>query len=346
VLAFLGGGTAAWAAYSFKTFPAPVAKSTIAELAVANDETYFLAYGNGDTTRSYVGHVSPAGETDVVRDFAPKEVAGLAAAPDGTLSVANSSPSGGTDAVYRFRPGGDLETLPVPRIKDPSIGGGRPLFTSIVACNNREVWLGPGTSGSSDVVKLGINGKARIYRRKGVTPDELACGPKGTVWFTALHAPTKQDRAGYLQIGRISASGKLRLFRLPTTGSGPKPLAGPIVQGAGGGAMWFGSYDRKIVRGRKEQDHNYVGRITPTGHIKLTRVSPKIANPNRNDLACMTVGPDRHIWIGFSGAGIARVGDTGKIEKVPHTGGDCSMVADLRGNLWFGHVNRVARLRP
>jgi hypothetical protein len=342
----VGAAAAAWAAAAFKTFAMPVAGSTITDFAVANSEVYFLAFVTGGATRAYVGHVTPTGETDVVRAFAAGHVTGLAADPDGTLSVAHSDAKGGTDAVYRFQPGGDLASVPVPRIRDPGGGGARPTFTSIVACNDREVWLAPGGTGWADVVKLDLAGKARVYRRKGVTPDRLACGPKGTVWFTALHARTKRDRLGYLQVGRISSSGRLRLFRLPAAGAGPDPVAGPIVLGAGGGGMWFGAYDRKILRGGKEQDHDYVGRITPTGHIALSRVSPKIANPSRNSLDCIAVGPDRHIWLGFTDAGIARVGDSGRIVKAPRTGGDCTMVADLRGNLWLGHGQRIGRIRP
>jgi hypothetical protein len=325
--ASLGAAVAAWASYSFKTFPAPAAKSTIAEFAVSGNETYFLAYAKGG---AYVAHVSPTGETDVVRDFAPDHVAGLAASPNGTLSVIRADAKGGTHAVYRFQPGGDL-TIVVPRIQ------GRPQLRGIVACNDREVWLAPGGTGSTDVVRLRLDGNARVYRRKGVSPNRLACGPKGTIWFTALHAPTKRDGNGYLQIGRISSAGKLYLFRLPTSGRGPRPSSGPIVQAAGGDAMWFGAHVR---------DGNFRGRITPAGQIKVWRISPKIANPNRDRVTCMAVGPDRNIWLGFSRAGIARIGDFGKIEKVPRTAGDCSMIADFRGNLWFDHGQRIGRIRP
>lgn len=344
--ASLGAAAAAWAAFSLKTFPPPVSTSAIGDWAAANNEVYFLAHAKGGAGSAYVGHVSPTGESDVVRDFAAEDVTGLAAAPDGTFSVLRAGGDRGTDAVYRFQAGGDLATVLVPRIRDPGKGGRRPRFTSIVACNNREVWLAPGGTGWADVVKLGVGGKARIYRRKGVTPDTVACGPKGTLWFTALHAATKGDRLGYLQIGRIASSGKLRLFRLPTTGAGPQRLAGPIVQAPGGGAMWFGSYDRKLLKGGGERRNNYVGRITPAGRITISRVSPKIANPGRDSLACIAAGPDRNAWLGFAHAGIARVGDFGKIEKVPHTGGDCSMTADFRGNLWFGHGQRLGRIRP
>ncbi len=341
--ASFGIAAAAWASFPFKTFPAPVPKSSIHDLVVANDEVYFLAYGNGDGAQAYVGHAAATGPTDVVRSFAPEGISGLAASPDGALSVLHAG-SHGTDAVYRFQPGGNLTTVPVPVIRDPGSSGSRPIFTSIVACNDKEVWLAPGGTGRADVVKLGLDGKARVYRRKGVVPDTLACGPEGTVWFTALRPPTKSRSAGHFEIGRISASGKLRLFRLPTKGVGPKPVAGPIVQGPGG-VMWFGSSDRKRLRGGKEQDHDYVGRITPAGRISLSRVSPKIAGPN-DTLACIAAGPDRHIWLGFSGAGIARANKPGKLEKVSPTRGDCQMVADFRGNLWFGHGHRVGRLRP
>jgi hypothetical protein len=331
----------AFASLTYTAFEAPVAKSTIYGFALARGEVYFLGDGGG---HAYVGHVSSSGATDVASTFSDENVFGLASSPGGTLFSTHTADNGGTDSVYQFQPGSEVKTLPLPEIREPG-SGERPLFTSIAACNENEVWLAPGGTGWSEVVRFGLDGQMRIFRPKGLVPDTLACGPKDSVWFTGLRYPTKHNSKSYFEVGRISSAGKLRLFRLPTTGVGPKPSAGPIVQGPGG-VMWIGSYDRQVLKGRAEQDHNYLARITPDGHIRITKISPKVVDPNRDAVECIAMGPDGHVWIGFYDSGIARVGTPTKIERVPKTSGSCQMTRDHRGNLWFAHNRAIARLTP
>src|ERR1700730_6073061 len=69
---------------------------------------------------------------------------------------------------------------------------------------------------------------------------EIAAGPDGALWFTETFAS---------RIGRITTSGVVSEFPLPTSGSGPADIAaGPD------GALWF-----------TEEGVHKIGRITTSG---------------------------------------------------------------------------------
>jgi hypothetical protein len=71
---------------------------------------------------------------------------------------------------------------------------------------------------------------------------EIAAGPDGALWFTETFAS---------RIGRITTSGVVSEFPLPTSGSGPADIAaGPD------GALWF-----------TEEGVHKIGRITTSGAI-------------------------------------------------------------------------------
>ena len=83
------------------------------------------------------------------------------------------------------------------------------------------------SSGAFSRHQLGIRG-----------PAEIAPGPDGNMWFTETNAG---------RIGRITTSGQVLEFRIPTANAGPLGIAsGPD------GRIWF-----------TEQSANRIGRLDP-----------------------------------------------------------------------------------
>ena len=162
----------------------------------------------------------------------------------------------------------------------------------------------------------------------------IAAGPDGALWFT-------EDRAN--RIGRITTSGVITEFPIPTGDSRPLSIAaGPD------GALWFTEDSVLAIR-------NKIGRITTAG------VVTEFALPTELNLytpTSITAGPDGALWFTapnplspFSGVDkICRITTSGAITQfsVPGMGfsGPRSITAGPDGALWFtessaGKIGRV-----
>jgi virginiamycin B lyase len=192
----------------------------------------------------------------------------------------------------------------------------------------------------------------------GTRPQGIAAGPDGNVWFT-----------GDTSVGRITPTGTVTLFAVPTTGGLGGIAAGPD------GNLWF------------TEGGNYLDRITPAGTIsrfplprpaggislgadgRLWLAESKASRIGRYDIGSHTLteyptptanawphgihlGPDGNIWFAETYASkIAKITTTGKItEYRTPTGGSSPrvIVAGPDGNLWFTEyaVDRVGRITP
>jgi virginiamycin B lyase len=155
----------------------------------------------------------------------------------------------------------------------------------------------------------------------GSEPTSITSGPDGNLWFT--------EQAGN-QIGRITTSGTVTEFPIPTANSQPVGItSGPD------GNLWF-----------TEQAGNQIGRITTSGAITQYPTSPVslMANAEPSDIV---EGPDGNLW--FTETNVSQIGAlifpvtssssgsnsgtpsgaslTGKVPKSPDTG-----FAMYRGN--------------
>ena len=95
---------------------------------------------------------------------------------------------------------------------------------------------------------------------------DITSGPDGALWFTADEA-----------IGRITTSGRITMFPLPTGSSGSGITSGPD------GALWFTEYRGKI------------GRITTSGTTTEFTV-PTSREGSRVNPVAIAAGPDGALW--------------------------------------------------
>ena len=151
---------------------------------------------------------------------------------------------------------------------------------------------------------------------------EIAAGPDGNLWFIEGNVD---------KIGRISPSGAITEFPVPTVNSG---LVG-ITAGSDGN-LWFTENARDVI-----------GRITPAGDITEFRLPDAGISPTD-----ITAGPDGNLWflennLYVSGVvhfgdkiyKIGRINPAGTITEFPiHPIGDGELqgiTAGPDGNLWF-----------
>jgi len=154
----------------------------------------------------------------------------------------------------------------------------------------------------------------------GNAPFKIADGPDGNLWFTEL--------AGN-EIGRISLSGSITEFAVPTPNSFPVHIAaGPD------GNLWF-----------TEGSSSKIGRITPNGVITEFPVLTANSTPNG-----ITAGPDGNIWFTeIDGNTIGRITPGGTVTEFPVPTASAlpaEIISGPDGNLWFteAQADKIGRI--
>ena len=153
-------------------------------------------------------------------------------------------------------------------------------------------------------------------------PNGITNGPDGGIWFT--------ESAGN-KIGRISTSGVITEFAVPTQNSGPSGIsAGPD------GSLWF-----------TESAGNKIGRISTSGVITEFTIPTQVSSP-----AGITAGPDGNLWFTETGGNkIGRITTSGVITEftIPTQASiPAGITAGPDGNLWFTENAscKIARITP
>jgi streptogramin lyase len=156
----------------------------------------------------------------------------------------------------------------------------------------------------------------------GSSPYGITTGPDGNLWFTEWLAD---------KIGRITPSGTISQFQIPTATSHPYGItAGPD------GNLWFA-----------EEGGDKIGRITPSGTISEFQTPTANSSPYG-----ITAGPDGNLWFTESlGNKIGRITPSGTISEfqIPTRASIPAGITTAReGNLWFTeeNVDKIARVTP
>ncbi len=157
----------------------------------------------------------------------------------------------------------------------------------------------------------------------GNGPVGVTRGPDGNVWFA--------DKANPGQIGRITPSGALATYAVPTRDAAPTGVA------SGPGGMWF-----------TETSKNQIGRVTTGG------IMSEFKGGAHDKPTGITAGPDGNVWYTATGKG-------GAIGRITPLGSVTEFVAGLTansapqdialgpdGNMWFTETagNRIGRITP
>src|SRR3954471_11612552 len=158
---------------------------------------------------------------------------------------------------------------------------------------------------------------------------DMTAGPDGALWFT--------ERRGEA-IGRVTTSGTVTEFPVPTSTDDPLPDPQGIAAGPDG-ALWF-----------TEQTGDSVDRISTDGvFTRYTLPGYETRNGGSKGPSAITAGPDGALWFLETGpAAIGRITTTGAITEFPlPDGAPQDLVAGPDGALWMtdyagNAVRRVA----
>jgi streptogramin lyase len=163
------------------------------------------------------------------------------------------------------------------------------------------------------------------------SPLGITAGPDGNLWFA--ETPGGSPTPAFGNIGRITPSGQITQFSVPSAGSSISYIA----QGPDGN-LWF-----------TESSANQIGRITTAGAVTEFSIPTPASNP-----LFIAAGPDGNIWFTESNAGqIGRITPAGVVTEFPLPPpiwliSLTSIAAGPDGNLWFTEFENstVGRITP
>ena len=149
--------------------------------------------------------------------------------------------------------------------------------------------------------------------RSNAGATQITSGPDGNLWFT---------RPADARIGRITISGEITEFSLPTNSLARNITAGPD------GNVWFTKPDDRI--GRITTSGVVTEFVTPSSHIWPFAIA---------------AGPDGNVWFTESYPGVGRVTPTGAITEFP-VSDVYALAAGVDGNLWAAGFGTLKRITP
>ena len=216
-----------------------------------------------------------------------------------------------TNAIARITPSGKFSAYPLPAHSSP---------TGIVAAPEGSLWF----TEANDIGRITPSGKISQFPipptevffspiaplLSGSSPYAITLGPEGNLWFPEWFAD---------KIGRITPSGTISQFQIPTGASRPYGItAGPD------GNLWF-----------TEEHGDKIGRITPGGAISEFQIPSANAFPFG-----ITHGPDGNLWFTeYFGNKIGRITPSGAISEfqIPSYNSypSSGITVGREGNLWF-----------
>ncbi len=214
------------------------------------DGTLWFTLGGG-ASKGFIGQITTSGNVTKFPMNGNPAPYGIASGPDGNLWFANNQ----GNSIGSISTSGTFgSNYPVPT------GANNPV--NIVTGVDGALWF---TVGSNNIYRVTTAGVFTGYPISSGAFD-ITTGPDGALWFT--------ESSGN-KIGRISTSGDVTEYPVPTATSNPNGItSGPD------GALWF-----------SEKTGNKIGRITTSGAITEYALPTSAANPTS-----ITTGSDGSLW--------------------------------------------------
>jgi virginiamycin B lyase len=201
------------------------------------------------------------------------------------------------------------------------------LPASIVTGPDGNLWYTD--NAAPQVARMTPAGRVTVYPvpLAGVATSGITIGPDGAVWFTVTDFGYSGGPSTPTAIGRLTMSGTMRLYPLPT-GSSPFGLVfGPD------GAIWY-----------TDPNSNSIGRLTLDGRVVRFPIPTSGSNP-----LGITVGADGNLWFTENvTGGIGRLNPTtGVITEFPAPNPTDGITTGPDGNIWFADFSNVIfRITP
>lgn len=287
--------TAAAIVGEYSTLPISMVSGISSGLTADLDGNIWFAVQSGHQ----LGRITPAGKVTVFPLPPYGYLTGsIVAGPDGNIWYGTEFPG----KVGRITPSGEITEFP---LSMDTVG-------ALAAGPDGNVWF----SGSSGVIgRITPSGDIRKFQLSEGA-GAITTGPDGNLWFVQVAAN---------KIGRMTTSGGLTLFTLPTANAQPFNITtGPD------GNLWF-----------IEINANKIGRITPAGVITEFSIPwPGCGPYGVIEPVGIAAGPDGNLWFTEHECGkIGRISPDGtflpELATPSAVSGPQHITASPDGLLWF-----------
>ena len=303
-------------------FPLPNGHS--ASNAITSGPDGNLWFTEGDR----VGRMTTAGAVTEFTVAPGAHLTGITSGSDGNLWFMDTDHF----KIGRMTTSGAVDEFPIPPATTLKSQGSKNLFHDITSGPDGNVWYTAeiydrkSGVGRGEIGRVTPEGKVTTYLLpKGPQPkglpsfasktklagfllaDAITSGPDGNVWFT------EHQGFGIGAIGKITPSGQITQYKLPTTPLAAKQtdIATDIISGPDGN-LWFNLATNNFAVGPTPSA--FVGRITPSGAISVYPI------PHAKDTQAalvaegaesMVSGPDGRVW--FTGVSRRFDSSTGRV---------------------------------
>ncbi len=250
-----------------------------------------------------IGRITPS---DQITEFAlppgtqPQQIA---AGPDGDLWFTETEHSQGSRSaeeasaeersgrIGQITPSGQVTEFPLPTPASREFA--RP--SAISPGPEGEMWFV--LAEAKKIGRISSSGQTSLFSVRQ-EPHGISDGPEGDIWFTELFSGCNNEAEVMgSKIGRISATGHLSEFPLPSTFSDPFAL----TAGPDGNLWFFGSYGPGCRGWRfgSGPSASEIGSINPNGmhHVSEFVTEPLPPAPRGAQyMGAITSGPDGNLW--------------------------------------------------
>jgi virginiamycin B lyase len=163
--------------------------------------------------------------------------------------------------------------------------------------------------------------------------NAITAGPDGNLWFTDAAAG---------KVGRITTSGQVTEFTVPSPDNGPSRGAGASITAGPDGNLWFSAAFPTLA----------ITRVTLAGQFATFNLGESLGS-----VGGLTPGPDGNVWFTenvypFTVENVGFITPAGQITKfsiaVPSgvRGAIGGITTGPDGNLWFTHDGTLATITP
>lgn len=190
------------------------------------------------------------------------------------------------------------------------------------------LFAGPGpASTQGKLLRVGADGaEAEFPLPKEIEPRDIAIGPDGNLWFTAVEGSYSIEHSsswGNGYIGRMTPAGDVTVFPTQIEEAGAEAIvAGPD------GRLWF-----------HENDPSRIRTIANDGTFgRAYKLPPRTW---RSDLA---FGPEGDLWIAAGEGGLLRLTPGDQLTRFAGT--PETVVAGVEGDIWTQSAETLRRIVP
>jgi eukaryotic-like serine/threonine-protein kinase len=302
---------------SITVFPVPTASNYPAGITAGPDGNLWFTEVGSQKSEGKIGRISPSGTiTEFPVPTASSSPLAIAKGPDGNLWFTDEA----SNKIGRISPSGTITEFSVPTAFSIPAG--------ITAGPDGNLWFTE--EASSKIGRISPSGTITEFSVPTAfsSPLGIAKGPDGNLWFTErVYKEISNNQPNEIissKIGRISPSGTITEFPVPTASSGPYGIAaGPDSN------LWF-----------TEDNGNQIGHITTSGTIVEFPLPTSCSSSTTSgcEPSGITAGPDGNLWFTERfGNQIGRITTSGTITEfpVPLSGSPWGITAGPDDNLWF-----------